>query len=211
MTAAKSGPRAEHAYSDAEGEAAVRAARAVVEAAVSGEARNPRLSLPEAFERKAGVFTTLTTHPGEKLRGCVGFAEPVMALKEALATSARAAATEDGRFQPVTKAELAGIVVEVSLLTPPRPIDAERPEDRVNGVVVGRHGLIVRKGRWGGLLLPQVATDWDWGPEEFLEHTCEKAGFEPDFWKSDEATVLAFEAEIFGEESPGGAVRRHKA
>jgi uncharacterized protein len=199
-----------HAYSDAEGEAAVRAARAVVEAAVSGDDRNPKLSLPESFDHRAGVFTTLNTHPEGKLRGCIGFADPVMALKEGLATSARAAATEDGRFERVVKAELSSIVVEVSLLTPPRPIDAERPEDRLKAVIVGRHGLIVRRGRRGGLLLPQVATDWDWTAEEFLEHTCEKAGYEPDFWKSPEATVLTFEAEVFGEESPRGDVRRHE-
>jgi uncharacterized protein (TIGR00296 family) len=197
------------AYSAEEGDLAVRAARSVVEAAASGDARDPKLSLPESFDRKAGIFTTLSTHPGGKLRGCVGFAEPVMALRQALATSARAAAVEDGRFEPVTKAELAGLVVEVSLLTPPRAIEAARPEHRVESVVVGKHGLIIRRGRSGGLLLPQVATDWDWSPEEFLEHTCEKGGFEPDFWKRSEATVLAFEAEIFGEESPRGAVRRH--
>lgn len=197
-----------HAYSDAEGEAAVRAARAVVEAAVAGGAR-AKVSLPEAFDKRAGVFTTLNRHPGGQLRGCIGFAEPIMPLKEALITSAKAAATEDGRFDPVKVAELPAIVVEVSLLTPPRPIEAKRPEDRVKEVVVGKHGLIVRKGRWGGLLLPQVATDWNWNPEQFLEHTCEKGGFEPDFWKSEEATVLAFEAEVFGEEAPSGPVKRH--
>ena len=147
-----------HAYSDAEGEAAVRAARAAVGAAVSGGAK-PKVELPEAFEQRAGVFTTLNRHPGGELRGCIGFAEPVMALKEAIVASAQAAATEDGRFQPVDKEELPAIVVEVSLLTPPKPIISSRPEDRVNEIVVGRHGLIVRKGRRGGLLLPQVATD----------------------------------------------------
>lgn len=197
------------AYSDAEGLAAVRAARAVVEAAASGDAANPRLTLPESFDQRAGVFTTLSTHPEGKLRGCIGFADPVMALREALVASARAAATGDGRFERVVKAELAGLVVEVSLLTPPKPIEAEPPEERVKAVIVGRHGLIVRKGKRGGLLLPQVATEWDWTPEEFLEHTCKKAGYEPDFWKREEATVLTFGAEVFGELEPRGAVRRH--
>ena len=199
----------EPAYSTAEGEAGVRAAREVVEAAVAGRGKAPPLNLPESFESRAGVFTTLTSHPSGKLRGCIGFAEPIMPLKEALATSARAAALEDGRFAPVTKEELGAILVEVSLLTPPKPIAVRRPDDRVNEVVVGRHGLIVRKGRRGGLLLPQVATDWEWDAEEFLEHTCEKGGYEPDFWKSEEATVLYFEAEVFGEVEPRGEVQRH--
>ena len=199
-----------HAYTLEEGEAAVRAARATVEAAVKAQPA-PRPALPKKFDNPAGVFTTLSTHPEGKLRGCVGFAEPVLPLKEAIVASATAAAVEDGRFEPVTAEELDGLVVEVSLLTVPTAIVAATPEELVKKVIVGRHGLIVREGRRGGLLLPQVATDWKWDAEEFLARTCQKAGQPLDFWKSPRATVLAFEAEVFTEAEPRGRVVRHQA
>ncbi len=204
---AKHAAERDHAYTLEEGAAAVRAARATVEAAVKGKP-GPRPAFPKKFDGNAGVFTTLTTHPEGKLRGCVGFAEPVLPLKEAIVASATAAAVEDGRFEPVTADELDGLVVEVSLLTAPKAIVAATPEELVRKVIVGRHGLIVREGRRGGLLLPQVATEWKWTPQEFLEHTCQKAGQPPDFWKSPRATVLAFEAEIFAESEPRGEVVR---
>ncbi len=196
-----------HAYSLEEGDAAVGAARSTIEAAVRGTP-GPRPAFPKKFENPAGVFTTLSTHPEGALRGCVGFAEPVMPLKEAIVASAVAAATEDGRFEPVSPAELDAIVVELSLLTAPKPILGSSPEDVIKKVIVGRHGLIVREGRRGGLLLPQVAVELKWNPQEFLEHTCSKAGQPADFWKDPRATVFAFEAEIFAETEPRGNVAR---
>ena len=105
---------------------------------------------------------------------------------------AGAAALEDPRFPPVRPDELARIDVEVSVLTPPARIaDPGRIE-------VGRHGLVVTRGAHRGLLLPQVALEWGWTREEFLAHTCRKAGLPLDAWREG-AQVFAFEAEIFGE------------
>jgi uncharacterized protein (TIGR00296 family) len=196
------------AYSDDDGQAAVRLARAAIEAAVGGH----RLKVPplgEAFDRKAGVFTTLTVHATGQLRGCIGFAEPVMPLRDALVESARAAALEDSRFDPVEPRELALLGVEVSLLTPPHELPAPSRGELPSQVRVGRHGLIVRRSGRSGLLLPQVAQEWSWGPEEFLEQTCRKAGLDKSAWRESATRVLAFEAEVFSEESPGGPVRRH--
>lgn len=201
---------ASHAFSLEEGTLAVKAARAFVEAAVRGAPKSPAVKLPARFEKPSGLFTTLSKFPEGNLRGCVGFAEPVMPLAEALKAASVAAALEDGRFVPVTVGELEGITVEVSLLTAPKRVEADSPEGILRAVQVGRHGLIIRGGRQGGLLLPQVALEWAWGAEEFLAHTCQKGGLEQDFWKSEAARVLTFEAEVFAEERPRGEVRRRE-
>ncbi|HEX9708544.1 MAG TPA: TIGR00296 family protein [Candidatus Thermoplasmatota archaeon] len=209
MTAPRAS-RVPNGYSLGDGEAAVRIARAAVEAAVRGE----RFALPpltEIFRRNAGVFTTLNDFPSMQLRGCVGFAEPVETLAVALVEASRAAALEDGRFGPVGPDELARLVVEVSLLTPPREVEVARREAIPGAVEVGRHGLVVRRGRAGGLLLPQVAADWRWDAEEFLEQACRKAGLPRDAWAQEGTRVLVFEADVFAEEAPRGAVARHGA
>jgi uncharacterized protein (TIGR00296 family) len=93
-------------------------------------------------------------------------------------------------------ADLDAIDIEISLLGPLEPV--ADPQD----IVVGRDGLVVERGWSRGLLLPQVATEWGWGAEQFLEHTCQKAGLPRDAWRKG-ATVWRFEAEVFGE--AGGA------
>lgn len=195
-------------YSFEHGEAAVRVARSVVEAAVRG-GRYQRPAMDGVFERNAGVFTTLNLYPSGTLRGCIGFAEPLMALGAALVQVSRAAALEDTRFSPVVSEELGGLLVEVSLLTPPQEIRVSTPDEIPAAVEVGRHGLIVRQGRARGLLLPQVASEWRWGAQEFLEHTCRKAGLDPDGWRDDGTRVLVFGADVFGESTPSGEVVRH--
>lgn len=198
------------AFTLEDGRAAVGGARAVVEAAVRGDAAAPRLSWPAAFAKPGGAFTTLSTHPSGELRGCIGFAEPVLPLKDAIASSALAAAREDGRFAPVEPAELPRLIVEVSLLTAPRRLEAVGEAAKVAAVEVGRHGLIVRAGRRTGLLLPQVAPEWGWSAREFLEHTCIKGGFEPDYWKQSGAALFTFEAEVFAEIEPRGVAERRE-
>lgn len=200
--------QADHAYSLEEGTLAVQAARRFVEEAVEGARRASGPPLPERFGQHSGVFVTLARFPGGELRGCVGFAEPVMPLSEALKAASVAAALEDGRFLPVAGEELGSLTVEVSLLTPPKPLRAKGPEAILASVKVGRHGLIIRSGRQGGLLLPQVAVEWAWGSQEFLSHTCQKGGFAADFWKDEGARIWTFEAEVFAEAEPRGAVRR---
>lgn len=204
------GDGSRNGYALEQGTAAVRLARAVVESSV----RKQSLRIPEmdgVFDRPSGVFTTLSEYPSGKLRGCIGFAEPVFPLRRAIVEASRAAALEDSRFRPVEPGELERLVVEVSLLTPPAELKAANPEDRSGVVEVGRHGLVVRWGRTGGLLLPQVAVEWGWTAQEFLEQTCKKAGLPPDAWRDRSTRVLAFEAAVFAEESPGGAVLEHGA
>ena len=136
-----------------------------------------------------GAFTSLYLH-GE-LRGCVGYVLPVSSVYRAVAETARAAAFDDTRFDPVTIQESPGLRVELSILSPPQAISPDAVE-------VGRHGLLISMHGFRGLLLPQVPIEHHWDRVMFLEQTCRKAGLPKDAWQKG-ATVEAFVAEVFGE------------
>ncbi len=139
-----------------------------------------------------GAFVTLKTPQGE-LRGCIGMILASAPLDETVARMAVAAAVEDPRFAPVASGELDGLRIEISALTLPAPVTD------LSAIEVGRHGLIVSRGSRRGLLLPQVAPEWGWGREEFLDHTCLKAGLPAGSWREPETRVEWFEAEVWSE------------
>jgi uncharacterized protein len=142
-----------------------------------------------------GAFVSLHNH-GE-LRGCIGHIEPNEPLGKVVPRCAVAAASTDPRFPPITAAELRHVEIEISLLGPLEAIQ------RVDEIEVGRHGLLVEQ-RWQrGLLLPQVAAEWNWDAETFLAQTCVKAGLPRDAWKHG-AKIFRFEAEVFGEDGQAG-------
>ncbi len=146
-------------------------ARETVEAAARG-ARLPELKEPRgALREKGAAFVTLRLD-GE-LRGCIGHVEAVEPLWESIREMAEAAAVRDPRFAPVQPAEAGRLAIEISVLSPMRPL---RPEE----IEVGTHGLYLSGGGQAGLLLPQVAVEWKWDAAEFLRRTYEKAGIPPD-------------------------------
>jgi 5,10-methenyltetrahydrofolate synthetase len=145
---------------------------------------------------KRGAFVTLRVD-GE-LRGCIGYIHPTRPLAEVISECVRMAASEDLRFTPLQAEELPRLRIEISILSSPRPLS--RAED----VDVGRHGLIVEQGARRGLLLPQVAVEHEMEREEFLEHTCLKAGLSPGSWKEPETKIETFTAQVFGETAAGG-------
>lgn len=165
--------------------------------------------IPAKFNEKCGVFVTLNTWPQEVLRGCIGYPQPIFPLGKALIKAAEGA-TEDPRFLPLRKEELDGIVVEVSIMTPPELISVKKTKEYPKEVTVGVDGLMVAQGPYRGLLLPQVATEWNWGAEEFLSQTCMKAGLMPDAWLDESTKIHRFQSEIFGEETPRGVVKRRR-
>ncbi|HYA32796.1 MAG TPA: TIGR00296 family protein [Candidatus Bathyarchaeia archaeon] len=174
---------------------AMRFARRAIEIAVNSRERiKAPEGLPAVFEDLAGVFVTLNSGG---LRGCVGYPYPNMTLKDALIDAAISAALHDYRFPPVRADELPQITIELTLLSKPNAIAG--PSD----ITVGKHGLIVKKGAQQGLLLPQVATDYGWTPEEFLDQTYIKAGLIP---RDERVEIFVFEGQIFSELSPGGDV-----
>ena len=144
-----------------------------------------------ALRRPAGAFVTLTK--GGKLRGCIGSIHAVEPLYRAVATSAISAAFRDPRFYPLQKDEIPQIELEISVMGP-----IERVTN-IEDIEVGRDGLIVSRGRNAGLLLPQVATDYGWDRQTFLDQTCIKAGLEPGAWRSEQTHIEKFAAEVFGE------------
>ena len=151
------------------------------------EPRSPTLA------EKRGAFVTLHQAPDGDLRGCVGMMRAEESLVRTVARMAVAAATEDGRFEPVTAEELPELHLEISALGPMLPI---RPED----VEVGRHGLLLNHRGCRGVLLPQVPVEHGWDRETFLDHTCLKAGLLPGTWQEDGVELLGFTADVFGEE-----------
>ncbi len=182
-----------------DGTKAVEIARKTIDLWVRERKRYDPFSYPQEFDEKRGVFVTITSVPGKRLRGCIGFPEPVYPLLRCLQEAAIAACSEDPRFDPVREEELDRLSVEVSILTVPLRLEAETPQDLLSQIRIGRDGLIVRSGFRSGLLLPQVAEEYGWSPQEFLEQTCVKAGLDSDMWLSHETEVYVFQALVFFE------------
>ena len=162
----------------------------------------------EDYSFNAGVFVTLNNALG--LRGCIGYPLPDKKLFNALHDAAIAAAIEDPRFPPVKQEELESITFEVTVLTPPEKIIVKEPQEYISKIKVGKDGLIVRNGFYSGLLLPQVAVEYNWDEQEFLEYTCEKAGLPKDYWKDPNTEIQKFEGIVFKEEKPNGSVIQEK-
>ncbi len=201
-----------HAYSDDDGVFLVSLARKTVDEIVTTrEKQRVPKDTPQHLHAKSGVFVTLNSVSGGRvnLRGCIGRPYPTLPLVEATIDSAVDSAINDPRFPTVTPRELDSIIVDLSVLTPPRKIEYSKPEELLDLVKVGRDGLIAIRGAYRGLLLPQVPVDWKWNTREFLEHTCNKAGLPPNLWKDPETEFMSFQAEIFGEESPRGKILRN--
>lgn len=166
-------------------------ARASVIEAVTGKKQETIVVTEERLKENCGAFVTLKKH-GE-LRGCIGYIVAVKPLHETVKDVAKSAAVNDYRFLPVTEAELKDLEFEISALTPLTRIKG------IDEIEVGKHGLVMKRGYDSGLLLPQVATEYGWDKETFLEHTSRKAGLSKDAWKDPSTEIYIFSAEVFGE------------
>ena len=175
-----------------------------------GKTLKPPKDTPKKLFERCGVFVTINSfrHGEKELRGCIGYPYPTSPLVEAVIDSAINAATQDPRFPSLSLDELKGVVFEVSVLTPPEPVQVENPKEYINKIKVGEDGLIVEKGFYKGLLLPQVPVEWGWCEEEFLCQCCGKAGLPLDSWLTKGTKIFKFKAIIFEEESPLGEVKR---
>jgi AmmeMemoRadiSam system protein A len=165
-------------------------------AASLGVDRDAVVSSHPVFEQRRGAFVTLTLE--RRLRGCIGRVDPGPILRELIPDVARSAAFSDPRFAPLAIDELSRVRIEISLLSVPEAAAGAQ------GVVVGRHGVIVEARGRRGLLLPQVAAEHAWGREELLEHACVKASLPPDAWRRGDVRILTFEALVFAESGVDG-------
>jgi hypothetical protein len=148
--------------------------------------RDPVLNKP------LGAFVTL--HENGELRGCIGNMVGTGPLYQTIADMAIEAATGDPRFQKLSTGEVDKIDLEISVLSPLQKVKS--PDE----IKIPGHGVIVKKGFYSGVYLPQVATETGWTKEEFLTSLCaQKAGLSPDAWKDPATELYTFEAEVFKE------------
>ena len=164
----------------------LKTARASLKAAVEGRPFDEPGTVPEAVREMRGCFVTLTVQG--RLRGCIGYIEPIKPLYTAVVENAKNAALRDPRFPKVTPAEVKDINIEISVLTPPQPLAYENPDDLLAKLVPGRDGVILRSGGHQSTYLPQV---WEQLPEKrsFLEQLSIKGGLPPDGWKHAEVSI----------------------
>jgi AmmeMemoRadiSam system protein A len=164
-------------------------AKTVIENKVRGKAIPEFKIESPVLKENRGAFVTIQKRG--QLRGCIGYIEGHGPLHKTVEEMAEAAALRDPRFNPVTERELSELSIEISVLTPVKKISD------VNEIQVGKHGIIIKKGWNSGLLLPQVATEYGWDRQTFLEHTCQKAGLPSNAWKDKSTEVYIFSADIF--------------
>ena len=164
-------------------------ARASIEAAVKGKKPSEIKGASGKLQEPYGIFVTINKHGN--LRGCIGLIISDRPLYLGCQQMAQAAALEDPRFTPITEKELPDLEIEISILTPPEKIVD------FGDIVIGRDGLIISRGYARGLLLPQVAAEYGWTVEEFLEETCRKAGLPRDAYKQEGTEIHKFSAEVF--------------
>jgi hypothetical protein len=141
---------------------------------------------------RSGCFVTIKQNG--RLRGCIGNFQSEHPLFKEVAQMAVASASKDPRFYPMKEDDLADFSLEISVLSPLKKVES------IDEIEVGRHGIYLEKGYYRGVLLPQVATEYDWDRETFLKQTCVKAGLPTDAWKAEDAEIYIFSAQVFGEE-----------
>jgi uncharacterized protein len=154
--------------------------------------RSPQYPEPtENCLQSGGVFVSL--HENGQLRGCIGRMHSGQAVYETIKTMAAAAAFEDPRFDALSRAEISDVIIEITIL------GALEEIKEAKDIVIGKHGLyIIAKSR-GGVLLPQVATEYGWNAQTFLEHVCLKAGLPPAAWENADSRIWVFEGLVFSE------------
>lgn len=184
--------------SEEEGKFLVKLARESIETFIK---ERRKLEVPEdtptTLKEEMGAFVTL--NKDGLLRGCIGYPEPIAPLVNAVIDVAISAAVNDPRFSPVSVDELNDLAVEVSVLTKPELIEVKQPEEYIDKIKIGNDGLIIERGPYKGLLLPQVAVEWEWNVEEFLYNTCVKAGLTADCWLYPDVKIYKFSSQIFHE------------
>jgi len=146
--------------------------------------------ISDNIKTPCGAFVTLNKDGA--LRGCIGNFDPNEPLYVVVQQMAVAASTRDYRFSRVKKDEFDDIEIEISVLTPMKKINS------IDEIVLGKHGIYMRKGMSSGTFLPQVATETGWTLEEFLGHCAkDKAGIGWNGWK--DADIFVYEAIVFHE------------
>jgi uncharacterized protein len=162
---------------------------------------SPTLSLhtlPEELQQNGSSFVTLTN--GGKLRGCIGSLEFTTSLAEDVQNHSVSAACSDHRFPTVTISELDQLRIEISILSQPRKLVYQQPQDLIGLLRPGIDGVVIKRGIQRATFLPQV---WEKIPqiEEFLSVLCSKAGLSPNAWQTTPLEILTYQVESFHEDA----------
>jgi len=138
--------------------------------------------MPDLLKMNYGAFVTIKIDG--ILRGCIGRFISSDPLYEVVKASALSSAFEDPRFTPLTREEYEKITIEITVLGPLQKISTP------NEIVLGKHGIYIKKDFRSGTMLPQVAIEQGWNTEQFLGYTSrDKAGIGWDGWKTAELFV----------------------
>ena len=180
-----------HSLADDEKAELLRIARATLKEHLLTGRTPPGAPHRQCLRDPASVFVSLRV--AGDLRGCIGNITEEKPLYLAVQDMVIAAASRDPRFRALGIDDLADLTIEISVLGNAAPVTG--PGD----IDIGTHGLVVTRGFRRGLLLPQVASGAGWDAETFLGRTCEKAGLEPDTWRSPDTEMQRFEAQVFDE------------
>ena len=180
-------------YSPDEKKMMLSLARSTISGALTRENPNGSPPLPEKFQKTRSCFVTLHSKDGS-LRGCIGNIEAFEPLCDNIMHNAMNAAFGDPRFKRMrTVEELAEVIIEISVLTPPEKIKS--PDE----FIIGKHGIILTKGHYSSVFLPQVAPEQGWDMETTFVHLSMKAGLTTYAWKEPDAKFKVFEAIVFSE------------
>ena len=170
----------------------------VARTTIAATARGEKVPIPEKKVTLAippsGLFVSLHLRTDQSLRGCIGSFKLDGSIETHVARLARAASNEDPRFEGVRPDEISNLHIEISVLSPSTPME------EADQIEIGVHGLTVQHHEASGVLLPQVATQQNWSPTEFLEAVCHKAGLSPGTWRDPQCKIELFSAEVFGEQ-----------
>jgi AmmeMemoRadiSam system protein A len=161
---------------------------------IAARLRHEAIQYPEPtsnLQVHGGAFVSL--HIAGKLRGCIGYIQAIKPLFDTIKEMALSAAFSDPRFVPLAESDLDKTEIEISVISPLKKI-----ED-IEAIKIGKHGIMIRRGLYSGLLLPQVATQYGWDREQFLFHTCQKAGLPGNCWKLNDVEIEIFSAIVFSE------------
>ncbi len=153
-------------------------------------------SLPSRLREKGASFVTLTQRGN--LRGCIGSVIPHQPLALDVRDNAIKAALADPRFPPMSAHELPYTEIEVSVLSPLRKLEYRSPDELLEKIEPGRHGLLLVQGYRRGLFLPQV---WEKLPDKvtFLQQLSLKAGLDKEAWRNPNTEIYVFEVQEFRE------------
>ncbi|HXT23267.1 MAG TPA: AmmeMemoRadiSam system protein A [Candidatus Eisenbacteria bacterium] len=188
--------RPEFEFTAEERHAMLALARSAILGALAGHACNMPARQCACFSLRRGVFVTI--YVDGDLRGCIGVIEGRETLGQSIAHCSESAAFRDPRFAALRADEVAGLAIEISILSELFPLDPEKIE-------IGKHGLFIRTAQRQGLLLPQVAVEHRLSRTQFLEETCHKAGLPRDAWRGAETQLFGFTCEIFQENGSASA------